>query len=429
MSTWDCFGRTLRIVVTFFCLCLTRPVELFRFLVEFHRLFHWGAWSPAIVLMSFPAWPAAVLLLVCWKKLRQAMSPAKEENCFFVQPDGLLARWLWAFSMEASVPLAIFLIHGNSKEAIVNAWHDYVLTKPFWRRHMERAGLSFPRQLGVWSGEAVEWWCRAKGKPASYQLGDVVLKLMDGCLGEGDTFLEAGQGGFDGSLGAVTRVLADKYGGTQGVLVLEWVRPARGHEVHSFDITTMVMPDDTIEIVSCLYWGNLRAGAASTHDAKAGFVVDVEQERVASAATWYSALFAKTMGQEGQAPRGSGIGHGEVGVGSHFPGVRELCAKAIRGHESALREQPWLRMVGWDAMFSTAGPVFFEGNYASHRMPRRVFLTWQNTAWFLLHGGRFSSALAEHATAQKAAPQRTRRSGRLAARVGSEIAESTVCPA
>jgi hypothetical protein len=41
-------------------------------------------------------------------------------------------------------------------------------------------------------------------------------------------------------------------------------------------------------------------------------------------------------------------------------------------------------MIGWDAMISHGGPpVFFEGNYAQMRTPRRVFLTWE-TMWHCL---------------------------------------------
>lgn len=302
---------------------------------------------------------------------------------------------LWAFYMECSTPLAIFIVHGNSADAVKNAFHDYVLTKPFWRRHMERTDMPFPRQLGVWDGAKAEWWSRAAGQGASYMVGDVVLKLMDGCLGRGDAFLETGKDGFDGSLGAVSKFLHENYASKRGVLILEWVRPAKGHEVHSFDIITAVMPDNSIQVLSCLYWGNCKVGGSSTHDAMAGFVIDVDKEEVISAATWYSALFAKAMGATAQAKRGSGLGRGEVGVGSRFPGLKKICAQAIEGHRSALQETPWLHAVGWDAMFSTTGPVFFEGNYASHRIPRRVFLTWESLTWFLKHSRCFGSILAE----------------------------------
>ena len=36
-------------------------------------------------------------------------------------------------------------------------------------------------------------------------------------------------------------------------------------------------------------------------------------------------------------------------------------------------------MAGWDLIISRTGVVFFEGNFAQMRLPRRVFLSWGNT--------------------------------------------------
>lgn len=268
---------------------------------------------------------------------------------------------------------------------------------------MEKTGMPFPLQLGCWDGAECDWWSRAKNQSTEYEVGDIVLKLMDGCLGRGDTFLEKGKNGFDGSLGAVNKVLEEKYKGTSGVLVLEWVRPAKGHEVHSFDIVTMVMPDGSIQLVSALYWGRCLNGGSSTHDSTAGFVIDVNREEVIRAASWYSALFAKSMGQVGPTKSGCGLGYGEVGIGSKFPGLKAICEKAIAGHYSALEDQPWLHAIGWDAMFSSSGPIFFEGNYASHRIPRRVFLTWRSVFYFLRNSRTYASTLAERVAAHEKA--------------------------
>ena len=57
--------------------------------------------------------------------------------------------------------------------------------------------------------------------------------------------------------------------------------------------------------------------------------------------------------------------------------MQAVCAQAIAAHASAMREQPWLKMIGWDAMLARHGPVFFEGNFAGMRLPRRVFLSWK----------------------------------------------------
>eukprot|EP00966_Prymnesium_polylepis_P051999 1204197-Prymnesium_polylepis.1 len=64
-------------------------------------------------------------------------------------------------------------------------------------------------------------------------------------------------------------------------------------------------------------------------------------------------------------------------IGHALPGVAAACEKMVEAHKSALVEQPFLRMIGWDAMIAKGGPpVFFEGNYAQMRLPRRVFLAW-----------------------------------------------------
>ena len=90
----------------------------------------------------------------------------------------------------------------------------------------------------------------------------------------------------------------------------------------------------------------------------AGYLVDVDTETVAKSAAWYSPFFAA---QEASL------------VGTHLPGVREACAKAVAAHE--LSNLPWLATVGWDAMLTDEGAVFFEGNVAAYRTPRRMFLS------------------------------------------------------
>ena len=119
------------------------------------------------------------------------------------------------------------------------------------------------------------------------------------------------------------------------------------------------------------------ADGKSTHSSKAGYVCDVNGERIMAPAAWYSAYFEKEMGGETAA---SNVDHG---VGFPLPGLRAICENAVKSHESVLKEQPWLQMCGWDAIYAKQGPVFFEGNFAAHRIPRRVFLTWTNTFHFL----------------------------------------------
>eukprot|EP00931_Biecheleriopsis_adriatica_P041141 TRINITY_DN23546_c0_g1_i1.p1 TRINITY_DN23546_c0_g1~~TRINITY_DN23546_c0_g1_i1.p1 ORF type:complete len:1230 (+),score=197.98 TRINITY_DN23546_c0_g1_i1:58-3690(+) len=374
ISAFDCTGRATRCVYAFYYLLLSRPSELFYFLAEYHKLHHFGGRSHWVLAACLPAWPVMVLVYTLYQRLRSLRSKGAV-NVFFTEPRNLIARVAFAFVMEASVPLAIFMVHGNNMDALRGSFHDYVCTKPFWRKHMQSVGMKVPLCLGTWGGERCVWENRAVGQRDDYRMGDLVLKIPDGCLGRGDTFLETGKEGYDGSLAAARAVLEEKYKGIDGVLVLEWIRPASSCEVHSFDICTLVRPDGIVELVSCLYWGGCGKGS-STHDATVGFVCDVQNHRLMATTSWYSACFAEsmpTLKKEGTTPD----------IGTSFPGLQEMCLAAVRAHGAVLAEQPWLRMVGWDAMLTDEGPVFFEGNYASHRMPRRAFLTWQLTRKFL----------------------------------------------
>ena len=55
----------------------------------------------------------------------------------------------------------------------------------------------------------------------------------------------------------------------------------------------------------------------------------------------------------------------------------------VKAHEHAMAEQPWLKMIGWDAILARNGPIFFEGNYAQMRLPRRVFLSFATLRAFI----------------------------------------------
>ena len=55
--------------------------------------------------------------------------------------------------------------------------------------------------------------------------------------------------------------------------------------------------------------------------------------------------------------------------------MRDACKAAVAAH--SLIKFPWLTSVGWDAMLTDEGAVFFEGNVAAYRTPRRIFLSPQ----------------------------------------------------
>ena len=68
-------------------------------------------------------------------------------------------------------------------------------------------------------------------------------------------------------------------------LVLEWIRPAAGQEVHTLDILTVAQPDGSIELVTLLYWGDCANGRTS-HTTRAGYVVDAFEEKIVSTCKW-----------------------------------------------------------------------------------------------------------------------------------------------
>jgi hypothetical protein len=46
-------------------------------------------------------------------------------------------------------------------------------------------------------------------------------------------------------------------------------------------------------------------------------------------------------------------------------------------------EHKWLTAVGWDMMVMEDELVFFEGNFAGARTPRRIFLSFSNLLEFM----------------------------------------------
>jgi len=62
--------------------------------------------------------------------------------------------------------------------------------------------------------------------------------------------------------------------------------------------------------------------------------------------------------------------------------VRAACAAAIKAHENI--EYKWLTVVGWDCMIMEEEMVFFEGNFAGARVPRRMFLNLATLYYFVV---------------------------------------------
>ena len=81
---------------------------------------------------------------------------------------------------------------------------------------------------------------------------------------------------------------------------------------------------------------------------------------------WYSYAFA----QREDALKKSSL------IGTVVPGIHELLGYAVAAH--AASDLPWLTSVGWYAMLTDHGFVFFEGNLGCGRLPRRIFFDMQS---------------------------------------------------
>ena len=64
---------------------------------------------------------------------------------------------------------------------------------------------------------------------------------------------------------------------------------AGAQECHSLDILTVAQPDGNIELMTVLYWGDCEDGQ-TTHTTRAGYVVDVANEKIGDNAKWYVLL-------------------------------------------------------------------------------------------------------------------------------------------
>ena len=376
----DCASRVARCWVAYYWLLLRFPLSFGWFLVRYNMLWEGRATGLVLTGCFYLVYPFAAFCLVLAKRvlgLDGGYVPAKG-NIFFEPPPSRVTSLLWDYYKALSPPLAQFMMNRGDADAIAHSWYDHVTDKDFWRRHLERVGARVPMELGRWKeleGGAwgIEWCVPLRGH-------DVVIKVTDESNGIGDAFLLHGDSDGDGTISGPASLEAfmradGVYKGREA-LILEWIRPAPEQEVHTLDIVTVAQPDGGIELLTLLYWGDCSDGKTS-HATRAGYVVDAERERISATCKWYAPGFA-SMDAAQLAGRTFGLGH-------PLPGVARACQLMVEAHKSAMLEQPWLKMIGWDAMLAKGGPpVFFEGNYAQMRLPRRVFLSW-DVMWQTLH--------------------------------------------
>eukprot|EP00659_Diplonema_papillatum_P022207 gene22207-34080_t len=353
----DCAWRyTLTCFVHYWALC-TEPFAYTYYTFK-HNMLWYGSVGGFLLSLLLPVMPLGIVLLVIFKRIEglfvEDWSMAGPGRVFFVKPKNLVGAFLWDCYLKQSMYVGQFYLVGTNNVAIDHTWKDYVLTKDYWRDALNRVDGRLPRQLGRWSGSALEM---------AHSLGkcDVVVKLPDSFLGIGDSFWSYGKE--YSSMQDLETALKANYDGKEA-LVLEMVRPKKSLGVHSIDIVTVRTPNDDVKILSCLLWTDCTT--SSSHSCRAGYTIDVETETITAAAAWYSPFFA-TM----DTPL----------IGTQMHGVRQACITAVAAHR-ALGEK-WLTAVGWDAMIMEDELVFFEGNFAGARTPRRIFLSLECVLEFI----------------------------------------------
>jgi len=386
----DTTSRVARVLVTYYVLMFTHPISFFIFLTRYNMLWEKGGglglWFGFFsTVLTYPIYPLTFLITLLAKRWFME-EPAYATTVFFQPPKGTFSAILWEYYKGLSPPMAQFMMNRGDKTAIAHSWYDAITDKHFWRSILEGSGAAVPRELGRWkdlgNGEwGVEWFYPLKGE-------DIVIKLRDESNGIGDAFLYNGTG--EGEIAdqeAMERYMRETKGEQQGcgtnddsglvynnkeALILEWVRPSTAkdaageQECHSLDIMTVEMSPGNIEVVTCLYWGDCSDGK-TTHSTQGGYVCDVENDKIGATCDWYAPYFANMPINESYT------------TGHDLPGIAECCELVIKAHKYAMQQQPWLKMIGWDAIVSRTGPIFFEGNYAQMRLPRRVFLSWDAT--------------------------------------------------
>lgn len=298
--------------------------------------------------------------------IRTAARPTGPGRVFFVRPKKLLASLLWDFYLATSCFVGSFMQFGTDPVAMEHSWYDTVCKKDFWNKLLDAGDARRPMTLARWDGKkAVD-----VGKGVKSGGKDLVVKITDSFLGIGDKVLRRGVD-FKG-LEEVHQILAadPEYVGKEA-LVSELILPptklvvsSKGFKsVHSLDIITM-RTKAGVKVLTCLLWTD--CDGWSSHYCHAGYLCDVMSEEVVGPAKWYSQHFAD---QENAC------------LGLKLPGLRDACAKAIAAHEAC--DLGWLTTIGWDAMLTDDGAVFFEGNVAGQRTPRRMFLSSTNFAAFI----------------------------------------------
>jgi len=367
-SVTDTATRLGLAVFAFYRFLLLEPFALLRFAYGWNTLWY-GRFRGLVLTLNLPILPFVLCAAELIKRLAEHLPWAEVDwkmkgpgRVFFVRPSSFLASLLWDFYLAVSVFCGTFLQYSTHPDGLMHTWYDTICVKEYWYELLDAAGARRPLQLAGWDGASAH----NTGPGVTFGRADLVCKISDSYLGIGDKVLKRGKasgGDFDTVEDIQAILAADPAYAGKSAIATEFVSAhptmhlsGDGYgQVHSLDIVTL-RTKAGVRVLTCLLWTD--CDTWSSHSCKAGYLVDVHSETVVAPTAWYSPYFATQPSSL---------------IGTIIPGVREACAKAVAAHEASTL--PWLTSVGWDCMLTPEGPVFFEGNVASYRTPRRMFLT------------------------------------------------------
>mmetsp|Transcript_29267 Transcript_29267/g.93194 ORF Transcript_29267/g.93194 Transcript_29267/m.93194 type:complete len:429 (+) Transcript_29267:183-1469(+) len=369
-SVRDMLYRSANALGLFYYGLVTQPLTFIRFSYRYNTLWCGGRLGGLAMTVLLPATPFLLGGLEWAKRLKKKIVPNHAEDwklagpgrTWFTPPKSRLASLVFDAYSPLQTYVGAFVLFGDDPTGIMHTWYDEICIKEWWVDKLDRVGAQLPRQLGAWDGAAVA----DVGKGIAHGKRDIVCKISDSYLGIGDHVFKRG---IDFTTREDIQATLSKdpmYAGKRAVLS-ELVRPSSSiqisapgfSQVHSLDILTLRTPTG-VKILSVLLWTDCTGW--SSHSATSGYLVDVETETIVAPTAWYAPHFAAME----SAPL----------VGLKVDGVRAACLTAMAAHEEVLKSgQNWLTTIGWDCMMTTDGPVFFEGNVAAYRTPRRMTLT------------------------------------------------------
>ena len=365
----DNLSKLLRVFVLFYVMLVLRPWNFFLYVLKYEQLHRGHVRGTLCTSLFFPLYPGFIVFLQLWKNITNVLGVADRgasdfDSCiFFIPPKGIMSSLIWEAYNELARLVGMFLAIGYEPTGIQHIFRNTITVKGFWRNFLKDCGANVPLEIGNWNGQEVVW-------KHPYIDEDVFIKLPNSYLGIGDAALKHGKDVY--TIKDIETYMGKHYLNKQDVLILQWVKPANHLELHTFDILTIGFSNQkdsngepNVQAVSILYWGSFADGKSS-HSAMSGYICDPDEEKIVGKASWYAPYFCEMKADP------------EMLNHSPFLGLRKSVDIAIQAHRKILKTQPWLTCIGWDMEITEAGPVFFEGNLAAARLPRRIFLSWKH---------------------------------------------------